>query len=352
MSYVQDSISGRSLSIGLDVDAKTSFVCVLDVVTGAILYEGRVHHTDAAWDRFLARFPSCRFWACYEAGLTGFSLCRRLRARGIDCQVVAPSQMAKSPEAKQRKNDRLDALALAKLYWNPPRSWVRVPTKKEEADRQLIRTREQLVTDRVRGMNRIKSLLLFHAIEPEEEVGKRWGKRYWAWLQCCDCPDPSIRLALDCLLRELESIEAQLKQLLHAIREMNKAPAYREAAERLAQIPGVGPLLTNAFLTELFRSEEFQNSKQVASHFGLTPCEWSSASRQRHGHITRWGPSHVRKQAIEAAWIWVWRDPAARTKYARIRAGKERKIAIVAMARTLITIMWNMVVKQQDYCYA
>ena len=350
MSKGQGIAQGVVLSMGLDVDAKTSFVSVVDVATGELVYEGRVNHTEVAWDRFLTRFSSCRIWACYEAGLTGFSLCRRLRARGIDCKVVAPSQMAKSPEAKQRKNDRLDALALAKLYWNPPRSWVRVPTEQEEADRQVMRTREQLVADRVRIMSRIKSLLLFHDLQPEAGIKATWGKRYRQWLAECDCAQP-VRIALDALLHALAGLEPQIARLTRAIREMNRSDRYHEAADRLAAIPGVGPLLINAFLTELFRPEAFENSKQVASHFGLTPREWSSAFRLRQGHITRWGPSHVRKQAIEAAWVWVMRDGAAHAKYIRIRAGKERKIAIVAMARTLLTVMWKMTVQQQPYCY-
>ena len=89
MSKGQGIAQGVVLSMGLDVDAKTSFVSVVDVATGELVYEGRVNHTEVAWDRFLTRFSSCRIWACYEAGLTGFSLCRRLRARGIDCKSVA-----------------------------------------------------------------------------------------------------------------------------------------------------------------------------------------------------------------------------------------------------------------------
>jgi len=50
--------------------------------------------------------------ACYEAGPTGFGLCRRLREVGIDCIVVAPS-LVPSKAGDRVKTDRRDAAKLA-----------------------------------------------------------------------------------------------------------------------------------------------------------------------------------------------------------------------------------------------
>ena len=38
---------------------------------------------------------------CYEAGPTGFVLCRRLRSLGFECEVVAPSKIPKAAEPIQ-----------------------------------------------------------------------------------------------------------------------------------------------------------------------------------------------------------------------------------------------------------
>ena len=51
---------------------------------------------------------------CYEAGPTGFGLCRRLREAGIDCIVVAPS-LVPGKAGDRVKTDRRDARRLAPL---------------------------------------------------------------------------------------------------------------------------------------------------------------------------------------------------------------------------------------------
>jgi len=51
---------------------------------------------------------------CYEAGPTGFGLCRELKAAGIDCIVVAPSVVPRRA-GDRVKTDRRDAVKLARF---------------------------------------------------------------------------------------------------------------------------------------------------------------------------------------------------------------------------------------------
>ena len=254
MSKNQVIAEDRSLSIGLDVDSLTSFAVVLDTSTGEVLLESRIKHDPATWERFFARFPDCRMWACYEAGGIGFGLCRYLHSKGVDCRVAPPSQIPKSVHAKQQKTDYLDAFTLARMYWTPPRTWVHVPTEQEEADRQLSRTRDQLMNDRVRVKNRIKSLLLFHGLHTPFTPQAYWTRAYREWLRTCSCLKP-VRIALDVALNELEAIEQEIKEITEAIKAMNASDLYRDRAHRLLQIQGVGELTVNAFVTEIYRTE-------------------------------------------------------------------------------------------------
>src|SRR4051794_26820189 len=50
----------------------------------------------------------------YEAGPTGFSLARRLRAEGFKVEVIAPSKLL-APVGPEAKSDRLDCRRLAQL---------------------------------------------------------------------------------------------------------------------------------------------------------------------------------------------------------------------------------------------
>jgi len=103
----------------------------------------------------------------YEAGPTGFGQARRLRAEGYAAQVVAPSKLL-TPVGPEAKSDRLDCRRLAQLSAKGLLHPVRVPTEQEEADRQVLRLREQLVRKTRSVQSQIKAFLLQHGIaEPE-----------------------------------------------------------------------------------------------------------------------------------------------------------------------------------------
>ena len=55
--------------------------------------------------------------------------------------------------------------------------------------------------------------------------------------------------------------------------------------------PGVGPLTALAYVLMIGSPERFRCGKQIGSYLGLIPCEDSSASRQRLGHISKQGNS-------------------------------------------------------------
>lgn len=351
MNKIQRNFNERTIALGLDVDLARSTVAAFDFSNGSLEFEGHVEHSEEAWRKFLNRFPGAKFWACYEAGNRGFGLCRMLRQLSVDCRIVAPSAMPKSPVEKQTKNDRRDAQSLARLFINSPRSFVRVPTEQEEADRQLIRTRAQLVNDKVRVMNEIKSFLSNYGFSCPVGSGRMtWSKSFRKWLKSFDCAGP-LRTSLNMIVEQLEFLELKIKQITVEITALSRTETYHDRCQRLCQILGVGTLTAMAFLTEVYRPHEFNNAGKLASHLGMTQCEYSSGGKVRRGHITHWGPSHLRKLLVEAAWIWVWKDDRAGKRYLSIRSGKERKRAIVAMARRLAIAMWAMTVKEQDYNY-
>jgi transposase len=324
-------------------------VAALDVASGEILFLGRLSHVEEDWQRFLLRFPGCRLWACYEAGYTGFALCRLLCGKGVDCRVVAPSQVPKSPNSQQQKTDRRDALMLAQLYFHPPRSFVRIPTEQEEQDRQLLRTREQLVRDGTRTRNRIKALLAFHhldAVRPQH-----WNRVERQALRQAVLPE-TLRSTLDVHLAALEQIAQQIRTLDRQLIALSREARFHDRCALLREIPGVGHLTAMAFLLEVFRPEEFHSAEALACHVGFTCCEWSSGSRHRQGHITHWGSPMLRRLLVEAAWSWVRKDEYAHARFVQIsQNGTRKKTAIVGMARRLAIAFWAMSVKGEPFAY-
>src|SRR6202043_3133657 len=106
-----------------------------------------------------------RIALAYEAGRDGFWLARWLRGRGIEAYVIHPTSVAVSREHRRAKTDRLDTELLKRAFlgWlrGEPRhcSMAKIPTPEEEDAKRPNRERENLVSERTRIVNRMKSTL-------------------------------------------------------------------------------------------------------------------------------------------------------------------------------------------------
>ena len=90
----------------------------------------------------------------------------------------------------------------------------------------------------------------------------------------------------------------------------------------------------------------FPDAKQARAYLGLVPTEYSSGERQQRGRINKAGPNRARYLLVEAAWsILRRRSPATADLYRWATAIRERrgtKIAVVALARKLASILFAM----------
>jgi len=99
------------------------------------------------------------------------------------------------------------------------------------------------------------------------------------------------------------------------------------------------------------RMDRFGNRRQVGSYLGLAPASYESGQAQdRKGHITRQGPSRVRRVLCQAVWARVRTDSAERAVYERIceKNPKHRKKAVVAVMRRLGVRMWHAALDAQQ----
>jgi transposase len=105
----------------------------------------------------------------------------RLNNYGIDC-IVTPPSLIPQEHGNRVKTDRRDSRKLARLLAKELLKSVWVPSPEERFHRQVIRRRHQLVGDRVRTQNRIKSELYFYGIDLPAVRGK-WSQVYFINLQ-------------------------------------------------------------------------------------------------------------------------------------------------------------------------
>jgi transposase len=131
------------IHLGLDVHRDTIAVATLPPDRAAAAVE-QIPSDEAAVLAFLGRFAEpARLRVCYEAGPTGYALARLLHAHGVACQVIAPSLIPRAAGDKV-KTDRRDCRRLARLHRAGELVAIRIPTPREEAIRDLCRTRADL----------------------------------------------------------------------------------------------------------------------------------------------------------------------------------------------------------------
>jgi transposase len=283
----------------------------------------------------------------YEAGPTGFTLARRLLAEGFKAQVIAPSKLL-APVGPEAKSDRLDCRRLARLSAKDLLHSVRVPTEQEEADRQVLRLREQLVRKTRSVRSQIKSFLLQHGIAEPAGLG-HWSKASVAVLRGLALL-PELRFCLDLLLDELAHAQEQVKCVTVRLKGLAEADRHRKAVAVMSSVPGVGVLTAAAFRLELPEPKRFDHEGQVARMAGLAPQVRQSGETRREGGLLKSGNARLRTVLVEAAWRWVRYDETAAGRYRRLvgNTGSGKK-AVVAMARRLGVLLWRLSVHGEHY---
>jgi|SRR3989442_13385943 len=95
--------------------------------------------------------------------------------------------------------------------------------------------------------------------------------------------------------------------------------------------PGVSPLTALAYVLVIGTPTRFQRGKQIGTYVGISPCEDSSAGKQRLGHISKQCNSLLRFLLVEAAQAAARIHPDWRRRYIHLAMRRHKSIAKVAM---------------------
>lgn len=296
---------------------------------------------------FARRHGSDRIVFVYEASGQGYGLYDLLTDQGIECYVLSPTHLPKSAKQKRNKTDAKDAQMLLEkarahvlagnelpIVWTPPQAL--------RNDRELVRARLETAGAGTTVKLQILSLLKRHGMAPKTHS---WTRKFHRWLaeQAARLPEV-VAPVLTSLLARLEVLEQQILQLDRQLRKLSLSERYRAPCEALRKLRGVGLLTALVFLTEMGDLSRFPNRRTVAAYLGLTPAADESGDHSdRKGHITRQGPSRIRKVLCQAAWTSVRVDSAVRAAWLRIRGDRPQrgKKAVVAIMRQLGIRMWH-----------
>jgi transposase len=94
------------------------------------------------------------------------------------------------------------------------------------------------------------------------------------------------RDALRLLIEQLNELEKQITAIDAKIRAWHRA---NPVSQRLAKIPGVGPLIATAVVATVGDASLFRSGREFAAWLGLTPRQRSTGGKLRLGRITHQG---------------------------------------------------------------
>ena len=240
--------------------------------------------------------------ACYEASGLGYVVQRVLTNDGFHCDVIAPSLIPRKP-GDRRKNDRLDAINLAKLYRGGYLTSVTVPNEEQESLRSLVRLRTS-TTEQVQDTKRRIGGILLSQGHVFRGTKSAWTKKHREWLSKLrtELGDGPMATVIRVELEQLEYLETKLRSLDAEIEGYARREPYREIVEALCCLRGVKVLTAMVLITEIGDVRRFRSPRSLMAWVGLIPKERSSGSRERKGPITKTGNTHVRRILIEAGW--------------------------------------------------
>jgi transposase len=352
--------------VGLDVHKETVVTGVLpawsEKATEARTIENSPSEIEKMAQRAAAKGP-VEF--VYEAGPCGYEVQRQIEKMGHRCVVVAPG-LIPVRAGDRVKTDRRDAEKLARLWRAGELTAIRIPTREEEAARDLVRVREDVLADRLRARHRLVKFLLRQG-RVNRSV-RTWSVAHRAWLKAQAFEWAFLQQTFEAYVRAVEEVEARLETLEQQVMDLSGKDPYRTPVQYLRCFKGIDTLSAITMVVEAQAFRRFDSAPAFMKFTGLTGWEYSSSVNIRRGGISKAGNAHIRRVLVEAAWSYRHTNvvskalaerrkgcPEAVVQLARraqdrlhrrfqrmVSRNKPVPVTVVAVAREMAGFIWSM----------
>jgi len=245
-----------------------------------------------------------------------------LAAANLPLVVVNPRQIRNFARALGRlaKTDALDAEVIARFAEMVRPELRPIASAEAQALGELVARRRQIVEMIVAETNRRRQLT-----------------------------QPRLIRGLD---RHLKTLQKELSELEQDIDDQIRgSPVWREKEDLLISSPGIGSTTARTLIAELPELGSL-NRRKIAALVGFAPVNRDSGTMRGKRHITG-GRGTVRSALYMSALAAIRCNPPIKALYTRMRAaGKPAKVALVAAAHKLLTILNAMLREKTSWRHA
>jgi transposase len=351
--------------VGLDTHKKTTSVAFADEGGNEVRSYGTIDSNMCSLDKLVRKLVSrgAEPKFVYEAGPCGYGIYRHLKQKNLECMVAAPSKIPRK-SGDRIKNDRRDAINLARLYRAGELTAVHVPDPEDEAMRDLTRAREDAKNAERKARQQLGGFLLRHGLIYSGK--SQWTLTHFRWISDIKMEHEAQQFTLQEYVDTIRSCGERVERITEKIRLLVGNWRFAPVVEALQSLKGVSLVAAATLVAEIGDLRRFENPRDLMAFLGLIPLQDSSGDKTKLGPITKTGNGHARKMLVQAAWsyrmparvsrrlldrqqnvpekIWkiAWKAQVRLcTRYQRLIArGKPSQVAITAIARELAGFMW------------
>ena len=295
----------------IGIDVSKTWLDIYDYPTGE---SWRSENTEHGIGKLIERLQSLQIERIVVEATGGYEakLAERMVQDGLPVSRVNPGRVRRFAQGLNwlAKTDKIDAKVLALFGEKAQPRLLILPGEAEKRLSALIKRRKQVVDMLTAEQNHI-------------ELAEKEMLEY-------------IEAIKQVLQNQLDDLDEQLQDLI------NQTPSLKQKRELLQSVPGVGKVLSATLVAQV-PELGLCDRKEIAALVGVAPFNHDSG-RKRGKRMIRGGRSFVRNILYMASIAATRFNPVIKVLYERlIKAGKPKKVAIVACMRKLLTILNAMI---------
>jgi transposase len=326
----------RTHYCGIDLHAKTMYLCILDK-DGQILLHKNIKSRPEA---FLAALEPYRedLVVAVECMFTWYWLADLCRQEGIEF-VLGHALYMKAIHGGKAKNDKLDAFKIATLLRGGSLPKAYAYPREMRATRDLLRRRQHLVRRRGSLLTHIRNTHhQYNLAEPKANIACKANREGVA--EAFAEPDARKSMEMDFLLiGHYDQLIRDVENHLERRARQHDSQAYH----RLRTVPGIGKILALTLLYEIHDISRFPRVQDFLSYCRLVKCDHSSGGKKLGTGGAKIGNVHLKWAFSEAAVLFLHSNPAGQKLLRRLagRHGKAKALSILAtkLGRTVYLML-------------
>ena len=328
-------------TIGLDLAKNVFQVHGIDEV-GNVLVRKRLRRSQVLG--FFAGLSRCLVGM--EACATAHYWARELMALGHEVRLMPPHYV--KAYVKRNKNDAADAEAICEAVKRPTMRFVAIKSAGQQSVLMMHRAREILVRQRTMLVNALRGHMAEFGLISAQGLHNMAALITIIRNETDERIPEGARQVLLVIADQIDDVGARVLTLEAQILAWHKS---NPVSQRLATIPGIGPIIATAIAATVPDPSVFRNGRDFAAWLGLVPRQNSTGGKQRLGGISKRGDSYLRRILVNGAHaVLFWAKTAKADPWlTSLRGRKHRLVVAVALANKTARIAWAVMSKKEVY---